>query len=179
MIVSFLRAALALCLITSFVNNSSALANTERTRKQNLYIVNKVIDGDTLKLSRGERVRLIGIDTPESSNNAKTRRDSKRSGQTVKEITALGKQASAFTRNLVEGKEVRLEFDIQQRDRYGRLLAYVYLKDGTFLNAEIIKAGYAQVMTIPPNVKYQDLFLKLQREARENKRGLWNDKKAA
>ncbi len=65
---------------------------------------------------------------------------------------------------------VHLEFDVQQRDRYGRLLAYVYLKDGTFANAWLVEQGYAQVMTVPPNVKYQDLFLKLQREAR---RGLW------
>lgn len=135
--------------------------------------VKRVIDGDTLKLSNGEKVRLIGIDTPESADNPKTRRDSKRTGQDMKEIIKMGKEAAAFTRNLVEGKEVRLEFDVQQRDKYKRLLAYVYLNDGTFVNAEIIKAGYAQIMTIPPNVTYQELFLKLQKEARENKRGGW------
>ena len=137
------------------------------------YTVSRAIDGDTLKLSNGERVRLIGIDTPEASNNPKTRRDSERTGQDIKEIIAMGKEASAFTRKLVEGKQVRLEYDVQQRDKYGRLLAYVYLEDGTFVNAEIMKAGYAQVMTIPPNVKYQGLFLSLQKEAREDRRGLW------
>ncbi len=73
----------------------------------------------------------------------------------------------------MDGKTVRLEFDVQQVDRYNRLLAYVYLKDGTFVNAWLVENGYAVVMTIPPNVKYQELFLKLQREAREAKRGLW------
>ncbi len=86
----------------------------------------------------------------------------------------MGKWAADFTRKLVEGKEVKLEFDVSQRDKYGRLLAYVYLTDGTFVNAEIIKQGFAQVMTIPPNVKHQDLFLRLQKEARENRRGLWS-----
>ena len=137
------------------------------------HTVVRATDGDTLKLANGERVRLIGIDTPESSNNPKTRKDSQRTGQQIDEIITMGKQAAAFTKQLVEGKNVRLEFDVQQRDRYGRLLAYVFLEDGRFVNAEIIKAGYAQVMTIPPNVKYQDLFLKLHREAREERRGLW------
>lgn len=76
-------------------------------------------------------------------------------------------------RKLVEGKTVRREFDVGRRDRYRRLLAYVYLEDGTFVNAWLVREGFAQVMAIPPNVKYQDLFLKLQREAREENRGLW------
>ena len=84
-----------------------------------------------------------------------------------------GKEAAEFTKKLVEGKRIRLEFDIQQRDKYGRLLAYVFLEDGTFVNAEIVKEGYAQVMTIPPNVKYQDLLLKIQEKARDNQKGLW------
>ena len=133
----------------------------------------RTVDGDTLQLSNGEKVRLIGVDTPESSNNSKLRRDAKRTGQDAKEIVMMGKEAAAFTRALVQGKSVRLEFDVQKRDKYGRLLAYAYLEDGTFVNAEIMKAGYGQVMTIPPNVKYQELFLKLEREARESKRGLW------
>ena len=138
--------------------------------------VTRAVDGDTLQLSSGEKVRLIGIDTPESSNNSKLRRDVKRTGQDAREIIRMGKEAATFTRSLVQGKKVRLELDVQQRDKYGRLLAYVYLEDGTFVNAEIMKAGYAQVMTIPPNVKYQDLFLGLQRDAREKGRGLWSDK---
>ncbi len=138
--------------------------------------VTRAVDGDTLQLSSGEKVRLIGIDTPESSNNSKLRRDAKRTGQDASEILRMGKEAAAFTRNLVQGKKVRLELDVGQRDKYGRLLAYVYLEDGTFVNAEIMKAGYAQVMTYPPNVKYQELFLGLKKEAREKGRGLWSDK---
>ena len=140
---------------------------------ESTYIVSRVIDGDTIVLSNGEHVRLIGIDTPESRDNPKLRKDAERTGQDKQAIIAMGKRAGAFTNKLVEGKQVRLEFDVQQRDKYGRLLAYVYLVDETFVNAEIVKAGYAQVMTIPPDVKYQELFLKLQKEARENKRGFW------
>ncbi len=72
---------------------------------------------------------------------------------------------------MVEGQAVRLELDVQARDRYGRLLAYVYVGD-VMVNAELVRLGYAQVMTVPPNVRYQAVFLKLQREAREAGRGL-------
>jgi micrococcal nuclease len=85
----------------------------------------------------------------------------------------MGKAAARFTKNLVEARNVRLEFDVERRDKYGRLLAYVYLEDGTFVNAKIVEEGYAQVMTIPPNVKYAQLFLKLQQDARSRGAGLW------
>lgn len=136
-------------------------------------LVQRAVDGDTLKLENGERVRLIGIDTPEMHESEKLQRDSRKSGQDEKIIKGMGKQAYEFTKNLVEGKRVRLEFDLERTDRYGRLLAYVYLKDGTFVNAEIVKQGYASLMTYAPNVKYVDLFRKLYAEARENQRGLW------
>ncbi len=136
-------------------------------------LVQRVVDGDTLKLENGERVRLIGIDTPEIHESEKLHRDSRKSGQNEKIIQGMGKQAYEFTKNLVEGKRVRLEFDLERTDRYGRLLAYVYLKDGTFVNAEIIKQGYASLMTFAPNVKYVDLFRQLYTQARENRLGLW------
>ena len=136
-------------------------------------IVTRAIDGDTVELADRERVRLIGIDTPESRFNAKLERDMKHSKHDAATIIAMGKRASFFTKTLVEGKRVMLEFDAERRDRYGRLLAYVYLPDGRMLNAELLREGYAQVYTFPPNVKYVDEFLRLQREARENKRGLW------
>ena len=136
-------------------------------------LVKRAVDGDTLVLETGERVRLIGIDTPEMHESDKLFRDARRSGQDVKTIQALGRRAYEFTKNLVEGKRVSLEFDVEKRDKYGRILAYVYLKDGTFVNAEIVKQGYASLMTYPPNVKYVDLFSRLYREARENNRGLW------
>jgi micrococcal nuclease len=138
-------------------------------------LVDRVVDGDTLRLEDGERVRLIGIDTPEMHESDKLYRDSQKSGQNVKSIQALGRRAYGFTRDLVEGKRVRLEFDLEKRDKYKRLLAYVYLKDGRFVNAEIVKQGYASLMTYPPNVKYADTFKQLYQQARENKRGLWKE----
>jgi micrococcal nuclease len=83
------------------------------------------------------------------------------------------KQKNTLT-NLLKGKRVKLEFDVDSLDQYGRTLAYVYLENGTFVNSELIKNGYAMVMTVPPNVKFADKFVKLQQEARENNRGLWN-----
>lgn len=139
----------------------------------NIY-VKRAIDGDTLQLENGQKVRLIGIDTPEMHESDKLYRDSARTKESVTAIQKLGRRAYEFTKHLVEGRQVSLEFDIERRDKYNRFLAYVYLKDGTFVNAEIIKQGYASLMTIPPNLKYSDLFLKLYQEARQNKRGLWN-----
>ncbi len=136
-------------------------------------LVTRAVDGDTLVLESGERVRLIGIDTPEIHESKKLYRDAQRSNQDTQTIQKLGRRSYEFTKSLVEGKRVSLEFDLEKHDRYKRLLAYVYLKDGTFVNAEIVKQGYASLMTYPPNVKYADLFLKLYQEARENRRGLW------
>jgi len=123
------------------------------------FKVKRVIDGDTLLLTNGERVRLIGVDTPETKHPQKP-------------VQYFGKEAYLFTKRMVEGKEVRLEYDWQRKDRYGRLLAYVYLMDGTFLNAEIIKQGYGFAYTKYP-FKYLEEFRKYEREARESKRGLW------
>lgn len=122
--------------------------------------VQRVIDGDTILLENREKVRYIGIDTPETKHP-------------LKGVEYFGQEAYEANKQLVEGKTVRLAFDVQQRDRYGRLLAYVYLEDGTFVNAWLVENGYAQVATYPPNVKYQKLFLELQRKAREENRGLW------
>jgi micrococcal nuclease len=136
-------------------------------------LITRAVDGDTLILENNERVRLIGIDNPEMHESNKLNRDAQRSGQDVAAIKQLGRQAYEFTKNLVEGKRVRLEFDVERYDKYKRILAYVYLEDGTFVNARIVAEGYASLMTYPPNVKYADLFVKLYREARQNRRGLW------
>ena len=143
------------------------------TQKIKVAYVSRVVDGDTLKLSDGERVRLIGIDTPELHYSNKLLRDSKRTHRDIETIQEMGKRAAMFTKGLCDKKKVRLELDVEKRDKYGRCLAYVYLEDGTFVNAKIMEEGYAQVMTIPPNVKYADYFLKLEKEARANHRGLW------
>jgi micrococcal nuclease len=129
------------------------------TYANDLVTVKRVIDGDTLLLSNRERVRLIGVDTPETKHPKKP-------------VERFGREAYLFTKRMVEGKEVRLEFDWQKRDKYGRLLAYVYLTDGTFLNAEIIKQGYGFAYTRFP-FKYLEEFRRYEREARENRTGLW------
>lgn len=139
----------------------------------NNILVTRAVDGDTLVLASGERVRLIGIDTPEMHESDKLWRDAQRTNQSPTAIQAMGRRAYEFTKGLVEGKSVRLEFDKQRMDKYKRLLAYVYLLDGTFVNAEIVKAGYASLMNIPPDDKYAVLFKKLYDEARQEKRGLW------
>ncbi len=144
-----------------------------RTYNYSDVLVTRAVDGDTLVLESGERVRMIGIDTPEMHESKKLYRDAQRTKQDAATIQKLGRISYGFTRNLVEGKRVSLEFDVEKYDRYKRLLAYVYLKDGTFVNAKIVEEGYASLMTYPPNVKHADEFLKLYREARENRRGLW------
>jgi len=146
---------------------------------QQTTTVTRIIDGDTLKvfyLGGEESIRLIGIDTPESRVNKKTKRDAERSGQDIETIIAMGKRATEYVKSLVTaGDTVTIELDVQERDRYKRLLGYVYLSNGKMLNEEIVKAGYANVMTIPPDVKYKDRFLKAYKEARESKKGLWED----
>lgn len=127
--------------------------------------VARVIDGDTVELADGEKVRYIGINTPELWRKV--------NGRWVYDPRPFAEESAGLNRALTHGKLVRLEFDVERRDKYGRLLAYVFLGDGTFVNAELVRQGYAQIMTIPPNVKYVDLLLRLQREARVQKRGLW------
>jgi micrococcal nuclease len=125
-------------------------------------LVVRVVDGDTIHVRLGERlekVRYIGVNTPELHHPARGAEPG-------------GREARDVNRRLVEGKRVRLELDVQHRDRYGRLLAYVWTAD-TMINAELVRLGYAQVMTVPPNVRHQALFLKLQRDARDSGRGLW------
>lgn len=123
------------------------------------YRVVRVVDGDTLILdidNKEERVRLIGVDTPESVHP-----------DASKNVKA-GKIASDFTKSRLEGEYVELEFDVQERDRYGRILAYVW-HEGEMFNKLLLKEGYAQVATFPPNVKYVEEFTQLEKEAREAK----------
>jgi micrococcal nuclease len=145
-------------------------------RDKEYVIVSKVVDGDTFKLSNGEKVRLLGIDTPEYYESDKLDRDAETSGLDKKTIRKLGKLASDYVRNFVEGKKVYLvkEPYYDDRDKYGRLLRWVYLEDGTFINGKIISDGYAQVFEKFPVSKIDELR-KLQREARENNKGLWGE----
>jgi|YelNatPaOPRAMG01_1025707.scaffolds.fasta_scaffold05302_6 micrococcal nuclease len=136
--------------------------------------VKRVIDGDTLELENGQRLRLIGIDAPEMHESKKLYRDVQRTKKDIQTIKSMGRRSYEFLKNILENKRIRLEFDVERYDRYNRLLAYVFLKeDNTFVNAKMIEEGYAQPLTVPPNVKYADYFLTLFRKARQEKKGLW------
>jgi len=133
---------------------------TESIEKQELlFKVIKVIDGDTIKLENGEVVRYIGIDTPETVHPSEP-------------VQCFGKEASDKNKELVEGKMVKLEKDITDRDKYGRLLRYIWIGD-LFVNDYLVRQGYAYAYTYPPDVKYSEQFVKAQQEAKENNRGLW------
>lgn len=160
--------------------------------------VRRVVDGDTLLLTDGRRLRLIGVDTPEHHPSAKLQRDAKRTGRDAATLQALGKRSTDFVRALIDGREVRLEYDPVNRarrhkDRYGRTLAYVYFTppdcgelevwvadevcesesfDEGFLNALILVAGYGSAYTQAP-FRHLDDFRQHERNARESERGLW------
>jgi micrococcal nuclease len=125
--------------------------------------VQRVTDGDTFVAEVGgrrERVRVIGVDTPETVAPNRP-------------VEPYGRQAASFVERHLTGATVRLAGDAEPRDRYGRLLAYVWLADGTFWNALLVAEGYAQQLTVPPNVTYAGLFRRLAAEARRQERGLW------
>lgn len=119
-----------------------------------------VIDGDTIKIEGGEVVRYIGVNTPETVAPNKP-------------VECFGKEASAKNKELVLGKTVELEKDVSRRDRYGRLLRFIWIGD-TMINEVLVREGFAQVNTYPPDVKYQARFVEAQRLAVEEKKGLWS-----
>ena len=126
-------------------------------------LVTRVVDGDTAEMEidgSEEDVRFIGVDTPESVAPGEP-------------VECFGKKASRFTQRLIAGERVRLEFGAERRDHYGRLLAYVYLGD-RFVNAELIRLGYARTLEIAPNVDFAERFGELQQSAANAGRGLWS-----
>jgi micrococcal nuclease len=134
-------------------------SNSRGPRGSTSATVTKNTDGDTLRLSGIGRVRLIGVDTPEVYGG----------------VECYGREASAFTKGVLPpGTPVRYRLGVDPRDRYGRALAYVWLRDGRFFNLMLVQRGYAQVLTIPPNVDYADRFREAQRRARQAERGLWS-----
>ena len=127
------------------------------------YEVTRVVDGDTIEINYNgtkEKVRFLLIETPESVHR-----------DTSKNV-AYGKIASDYTKKLLEGKSVSLEFDTAERDRYGRLLAYVYIGD-TMVNELLLSEGHAKVVVFQPNVKYVEKFRNLEAEAKSSKKGIW------
>lgn len=144
----------------------SILEEDLNTTENIVCLVERVVDGDTFEIryqNKKEKVRLIGIDTPESVHPDASKNSD------------YGKKASDYMKELIEGKRVTLEWDTQVRDKYGRLLAYVYLENGEMVNSLLLKQGYAQIATYPPNVKYVEMFTQLQKEARQNEKGFWKE----
>lgn len=143
-----------------------ACTNSEDINLDGPYKVERVVDGDTFIIKvdgKRTRVRMIGIDTPESVAKEERRN------------TKEGVEASEYTKKLLKDQEVYLEYDSAKYDKYDRILAYVYLSDkNTMVNEMILSDGMGRVITVEPNVKYIDRFLEIQKTARENKRGFWD-----
>lgn len=143
-------------------SSSSPSAQVQKT-----FLVTKVIDGDTIEIKSDGlilKVRLIGIDTPETVDPRRP-------------VGCFGKKASAETKRLIEGKHVILTKDVSETDKYNRLLRYVFLPIGEgenlFVNDYLIRQGFAKILTYPPDIKYDARFLQAEKEARDNLRGLW------
>ncbi|HSV75674.1 MAG TPA: thermonuclease family protein [Bacteroidales bacterium] len=148
-----------------FLLISGSCGQAQHRQGDKSVMVTRVIDGDTfvaLDASGAEiRVRLIGIDAPESRRSRN------------QDIEVFGKESKENLTRLIGNSRVILRHDVNPRDRFNRVLAYVYLEDGTFVNATMIEGGYAQVATFPPNVRHSEEFLRLERKARGANRGLW------
>ncbi|KKQ73708.1 MAG: WD40 domain protein beta Propeller [Candidatus Woesebacteria bacterium GW2011_GWB1_38_5b] len=143
------------------VASQEVLSPTPGPKRSGVLVkVVNVVDGDTIKIETGETVRYIGIDTPEVVHPSKP-------------IQCYGKEASQKNQELVEGKIVELERDISEKDKYGRLLRYIWI-DNILVNEYLVREGYAQSSSYPPDIKYQDRFVEAQRLAREEQKGLWS-----
>ncbi len=156
------KLAIAAILIAVLALGGGKLVGASRSDQARVV---RVVDGDTVVVRTGsgeERVRYIGVDTPESVKPGTP-------------VQCFAKAASAANRRLVEGRDVRLVLDAEARDRYGRTLAYVYRSsDGLFVNAELVRRGYAKPLTIPPNVAHAAELRRLAGAARRGGRGLWS-----
>ncbi len=164
--VFFLGGLTAVLLAPSFFSHPASVpipkqaAISEGAASVSTIKVSRVIDGDTIELVDGRRVRYIGMDTPEMGDNRK-------------QVQCFAREATEENKRLVEGKTIRLEKDVSETDKYGRLLRYVYV-DNVLINDYLVRQGFARVATFPPDISHQEQFLAAEREAREQKKGLWN-----
>lgn len=157
-IISFLLLIAGLFVLNRFL--STIHPEVKTTPKPQLTKIVRVIDGDTVVTENNQKIRLIGIDTPEiNTNNSK-----KCSGQI----------ATTKMKELVEGKYVTLEKDVSETDKYNRLLRYIWIND-TMVNTTLIQQGYAEIDTINPDTKYEQIFYDAQTQAKNQKLGLWNE----
>jgi micrococcal nuclease len=145
---------LLVCLLFFLLRQASSAANWNQ--------VKWVVDGDTVVLNDGQKVRYIGINAPELAHNDHP-------------AEPFGEASKKFNALLVNRKKVRLEFDKERFDRYQRLLAYVFLKNATFVNAEILSNGFAYLLKHRPNLKYDEILLQAQRSAMSAKKGIWQN----
>lgn len=139
---------------------SAGPSNQPQSQASEVAQVVRVVDGDTLQVEingQNVRVRYIGVDAPEST----------------RVVECFGREATKFHRELVDGQQLRLERDVSETDRFGRLLRYAYLLDGRMVNEILIREGYAAARSFPPDVKYQDRLRAAEKEARNARRGLW------
>lgn len=148
-------------------------------KTRNAYLVTKVVDGDTFEViidGKTEKIRMLGIDSPEKFESRKLNNDTSRTHKDKQTIIMLGYLASEYTERLIGNKKVILISDSigDKTDKYGRLLRYVYLEDGTFINLKIVQDGYAEAYR-KYNYSKKDEFIKAEKTAREEKRGLWGD----
>ncbi len=149
------------CFFTVFVL-AVVIATAPISTAQTWHKVRWVNDGDTIVLDTGQRVRYIGINAPEIDHE-----DQK--------AQPYGYQAKSYNKKLIGAQKVRLEYDTDRRDKYGRELAYVFLDDGTFINARLLAAGLAFYLYRKPNLKYSELMLKAHRDAMASGVGLWRN----
>ncbi|MEW5948175.1 MAG: thermonuclease family protein [Thermodesulfobacteriota bacterium] len=142
-----------LLVLWAYIFSAPVLADMSAT-------VTWVFDGDTIKLSNGTRVRYAGVNTPEMAHEGRP-------------AEPLADEACLLNRHLTRGRQVRIQVDKEKYDQYGRLLAYVFLPDGTFVNGALVEKGLAMVYTTPPNVRYDRDLLTLQRRAMRERVGIW------
>ena len=141
---------------------STADAGTLSVIGQSRWVeVATVFDGDTFQTTESEKVRLLGINTPEIAHG-------KEPGQ------PLGKKAKQRLQQLISGKTVRMQMDIDQKDKYGRSLAHIFLRNGTWINEQLLREGMAHVYTFAPNFRWSAALLRSEAEARSAKRGIWS-----
>jgi len=155
------------CLIACKEANTSKNQPFQDFDTNRPFTIKKFVDGDTFWVNDGtedgRKIRLIGIDAPES--------------YTVWDVEEepFGKESAVYIKQLIGNQPIRLRFDVEKRDRYNRILAYAFLEDGTFINLKMVEDGYAVPLTIPPNVKHADEFQQAQKRARANRQGMWNE----
>jgi len=160
-------AAFALLTLLCLTFGTAAHSGTLSVLSQSRWVeVGDIFDGDTFKTSKGERVRLLGINTPEVEHDSSP-------------AQPMGNTARKSLANLIAGQTVRLDFDTQHKDNYGRTLAQIYLRNGTWVNGEMVRSGMAHVYTFTPNLRWAGQLTQLEASARQARLGIWKTQRFA